>query len=68
MILTNVERNPDFIRAAGLDIRNQYFTPDRLQEELSAAGFSVEHMSGDLKGEPLKTNGDYIGVIASFGK
>lgn len=46
----------------------QYFTPDRLQEELSAAGFSVEHMSGDLKGEPLKTNGDYIGVIASFGK
>ena len=46
----------------------QYFTPDRLQEELSAAGFSVEHMSGDLKGEPLKTNGDYIGVIASIGK
>ena len=44
----------------------QYFTPDRLQEELSTAGFSVEHMSGGLKGEPLEMNGDYIGVIASF--
>lgn len=46
----------------------QYFSPDRLREELSAAGFSVEHMSGGLQGEPLITNGDYIGVIASFGK
>ena len=44
----------------------QYFTPDHLQEEMSAAGFSVEHMSGGLQGEPLETNGDYIGVIASF--
>jgi len=44
----------------------QYFTPDRLQKELSAAGFYVEHMSGGLKGEPLDANGDYIGVIASF--
>ena len=44
----------------------QYFTPDRLQKELSAAGFFVEHMSGGLKGEPLDANGDYIGVIASF--
>ena len=44
----------------------QYFTPGRLQKELCVAGFHVEQMSGGLKGEPLDTNGDYIGVIASF--
>ena len=44
----------------------QYFTPDGLQEELGKAGFSVEHMSGGLRGETLETNAEYIGVIASF--
>jgi len=43
----------------------QYFTPESLQAELSSAGFSVEHMVGDLTGEPLKTGGDFIGVIAT---
>jgi len=42
----------------------QHFTPENLQEELHLAGFTVELMSGGLKGEPLETNGDYIGVIA----
>ena len=42
----------------------QYFTADQLQEELSTAGFSIELMSGSLRGEPLEPNGDYIGVIA----
>lgn len=43
----------------------QHFTPENLQEELRLAGFTVELLSGGLKGEPLETNGDYIGVIAS---
>jgi hypothetical protein len=39
-----------------------------LQEELESAGFSVEQMCGDLKGEPLEANGNFIGVIASVVK
>jgi SAM-dependent methyltransferase len=43
----------------------QHFTPEGLQAELSAAGFTVDQMVGDLTGEPLKTGSDFIGVIAS---
>ncbi len=43
----------------------QYFTPESLQAELLDAGLKVETMRGGLRGEPLETNGDFIGVIAS---
>jgi SAM-dependent methyltransferase len=43
----------------------QYFTPESLETELNAAGFSVEQMVGDLTGKPPKPDGDFIGVIAS---
>lgn len=42
----------------------QYFTPAGLQKELESAGFAVDHMFGGLTGEPLETDGDFIGVIA----
>lgn len=42
----------------------QHFTPESLQAELNAAGFTVDQMVGDLSGEPLKTDSDFIGVIA----
>jgi SAM-dependent methyltransferase len=44
----------------------QYFTPERLQAELVAAGFAVEQMFGGLRGEPLEADGDFIGVIAGL--
>ena len=44
----------------------QYFTPQSLQAELNSAGFAVDQMVGDLTGEPLKSGGDFIGVIASM--
>jgi len=43
----------------------QHFTPESLCSELSAAGFSAEHMAGDLTGAPVTTDGDFIAVIAS---
>ncbi len=43
----------------------QHFTPQSLQAELSAAGFTLDQMAGDLTGTPLKSDGDLIGVIAS---
>lgn len=42
----------------------QYFSAGDLQRELVAAGFVVDEMYGNLLGEPLRENGDYIGVIA----
>ena len=43
----------------------QHFTPQNIQAELSAAGFTLDQMAGDLAGAPLQSDGDYIGVIAS---
>lgn len=43
----------------------QYFTPQSIEVELMDAGFRVDLMAGDLSGEPLKKDGDFIGVIAS---
>ncbi len=43
----------------------QYFAPESLQAELNSAGFAVDLMVGELTGEPLKTDGDFIAVIAS---
>jgi len=43
----------------------KHFTPESLHAELDSAGFAVDQMVGDLTGEPLRTGGDFIGVIAS---
>lgn len=43
----------------------QYFTPEGLEAELSSAGFSVDKMCGDLTGESLKVDSDFIGVVAN---
>jgi len=37
-----------------------------LQEELGPAGLSVDQIFGGLTGEPLQTDGNFIGVIASL--
>ena len=44
----------------------QYFTPESLQAELSAAGLTVEEMTGGLAGEPLTADCDFIGIIAGL--
>jgi hypothetical protein len=33
---------------------------------VASAGFSVDKMCGDLTGEPLKVDGDFIGVVANM--
>ena len=43
----------------------QYFTPESLQAELTAAGFVVDQMVAGLTGETMKDDSDLIGVIAS---
>ncbi len=43
----------------------QHYTSESLQAELRHAGFAVIKMVGELTGKPLKTGGDFIGVIAS---
>jgi SAM-dependent methyltransferase len=43
----------------------QHFTPQQLQAELGAAGFTLDQMAGDLTGAALKSNGELIGVIAT---
>ena len=43
----------------------QHFTPESIEVELMDAGFSVDLMVGDLSGEPLKSHGEYIGIISS---
>jgi SAM-dependent methyltransferase len=43
----------------------QHFTPEGLQAELNASGFTVIQMAGDLAGAPLEADSDFIGVIAS---
>jgi len=45
----------------------QHFTPELLRAELSSADFSVDQMVGELTGGQLRTDSDYIGVIASIG-
>jgi len=43
----------------------QHYSQESLQAELNHAGFAVVKMVGELTGEPLKSGGDFIGVIAS---
>jgi SAM-dependent methyltransferase len=42
----------------------QHFTPQSIEAELMDAGFEVDLMVGELSGEPLKSDGDFIGIIA----
>ncbi len=42
----------------------QYFSPGSLEGELGSGGFAVDGMFGDLTGQPLQEESDYIGVIA----
>jgi len=44
----------------------QHFSPESLEIELSYAGFAVEEMVGDLTGEPLTADGDFIGIVATL--
>ena len=43
----------------------QFFSPDRLAEELEEAGFTVRILTGSLAGEPLTKDSTGIGVIAA---
>lgn len=43
----------------------QHYTPQTIREELQDAGFTVINIAGDLTGEPLREDGDLIGIIAT---
>jgi len=43
----------------------QHFTPESIEAELQNAGFEIDQMVGDLSGDPLKSDVDFIGIIAS---
>jgi SAM-dependent methyltransferase len=43
----------------------QHYTAEKVESELAANGFSIITMAGNLKGAPLKADGDLIGVIAT---
>ncbi len=43
----------------------QHFTPKSIKAELTQSGLEPDVMVGGLSGEPLKEDGDYIGIIAS---
>lgn len=43
----------------------QYFTPERLSEELGEAGFKIDTIMGSLAGVPLTDNSESMGVIAT---
>lgn len=45
----------------------QYFSTDRLVQELEEAGFSVGAICGSLTGEPLTNASNELGVIAAMG-
>lgn len=43
----------------------QYYTPERLSEELGEAGFKIDTLMGSLAGVPLTDDSEFIGVIAT---
>lgn len=43
----------------------QYYTPERLSEELSEAGFKIDTLAGSLAGDPLSDDSAFLGVIAN---
>ena len=44
----------------------QYFSPDRIERELEAAGFTVRALAGSLAGEVLTEDRTEIGIIAEI--
>jgi hypothetical protein len=42
----------------------QYFSPERIEAELQAAGFAVDQMAGDLTGAKLQPTPDFLGIVA----
>lgn len=44
----------------------QHFTPESLEAELRSTGFSTDQMVGNLTGEPLEKDSEFIGIIASL--
>lgn len=45
----------------------QYFSPDRIERELEAAGFTIRTLAGSLAGEALTEDSAEIGLIAETG-
>jgi SAM-dependent methyltransferase len=43
----------------------QHYSAEKIESELTANGFSIQKMSGNLKGAPLVADGDLIGIIAT---
>ena len=43
----------------------QHYTPDRLSEELSEAGFRIDTLAGSLAGDPLTDDSVFMGVMAN---
>ncbi|WP_028320567.1 class I SAM-dependent methyltransferase [Desulfatiglans anilini] len=43
----------------------QYYTPERLSEELGEAGFKIDTLMGSLAGVPLTDDSEFMGVIAT---
>jgi len=43
----------------------QYYTPERLSEELGEAGFEIDTIMGSLAGAPLTDDSEFMGVIAT---
>lgn len=43
----------------------QYYTPERLSEELGEAGFKIDTLMGSLAGVPLTDDCEFMGVIAT---
>jgi SAM-dependent methyltransferase len=43
---------------------HQYFSPERIEAELQAAGFAVDQMAGDLTGAKLQPTPDFLGIVA----
>ncbi len=42
----------------------QHFTLNAIKTELEAAGFLLDTVAGDLSGEPLKAESEFIGIVA----
>lgn len=42
----------------------QEYTPETIQAELTASGFAIESLWGDLAGTPYTPNSEWIGIVA----
>jgi hypothetical protein len=44
----------------------QDYTPERITDELAAAGFAVNALWGDLSGTPYTDGSDWIAVVVAL--